>query len=187
MKRSPIRSPYLWAIVLVIALVTAAWMGRHSYKPVLPGAVAPNFTVVDSSGRKVSLSDFKGKVVLVNVWATWCGPCREEMPSIEKLYRHFKDSTGFKILAVSVDARPGHKDPLLGEVGGNPFVFAHQRGYTYPIFWDPTEKIFDLYQMTGVPETFLVGRNGIIYKKIPGATNWAAPANEELVSRLLKG
>ncbi len=187
MKRNLIRSPYLWAIVVVLAIVTVAWVGRTGYQPVLAGVPAPNFVALDSAGHQVSLSEFKGKVVLVNVWATWCGPCREEMPSIEKLYKHFEDSTGFQILAVSVDAKPGQMDPILGHAGSNPFKFAAKMGYTYPIFWDPSRKIFEQYQMTGVPETFIVGRDGVIYKKTAGVTNWAAPENEELIRRLLDG
>ncbi len=187
MKRSLIRSPYLWAIVLVLAIVTVAWVGRTGYKPILAGVPAPNFVATDSAGHQISLSDFKGKVVLVNIWATWCGPCREEMPSIEKLYEHFKDNPDFQILAVSVDAKPGQMDPLLGHTGNDPFTFAAKNGYTYPIYWDASHKIFNLYQMTGVPETFVVGRDGVIYKKIAGVTKWDAPENEELVRRLLEG
>jgi peroxiredoxin len=187
MKRSLIRSPYLWAIVFVLAVVAVAWVGRTGYKPVLAGVPAPNFVATDSAGHQVSLTDFKGKVVLINIWATWCPPCREEMPSLERLREKFKDNKNFRILAVSVDARPGQIDPTSGHAGGNAFVFADTMGLTFHILWDPSRKIEDLYQTTGVPESFLVGRDGVIYKKVAGGTKWDAPENVELVRRLLEG
>ena len=184
MKFKLVRSPYFWAIIAVGAVVTAAWMGRENYQPVLTGARAPDFTAYDMQGKPVSLSDFAGKVVLVNIWATWCGPCRNEMPSMERLYKSLENQPDFEIMAVSIDAAPGTTDPF-GNPGGDLEAFAKTLGLTFPIFHDPTGKIQDIYQTTGVPETFLVGRDGIIYRKVAGGTDWDAPVNQELVRRLL--
>ncbi len=184
MTRRLIRSPYLWAIVAVLAVVTVAWVGRNGYQPILAGAAAPNFVATDQSGKQVSLSDYRGKVVLVNIWATWCPPCREEMPSLEQLYRKFHGNKDFDILAVSVDSRPGQINST-GHEGGDAFAYAKKNGYTFPILWDPSGNIQDLYQTTGVPETFVIGKDGVIYKKVAGGTKWDAPENEALVRRLL--
>ncbi|MEX2466668.1 MAG: TlpA disulfide reductase family protein [Gemmatimonadota bacterium] len=185
MKRSFFRSPYLWAIVSVASIVLIAWLGRESYRPVLTGTEAPNFSAYTLDGAEVSLADYSGKVVLMNIWATWCAPCREEMPSMQRLYEEF-EGTDFEILAVSVDARPGERD-LSGNPGGDLRAFADQFELTFPILHDPSGNIQRIYQTTGVPETFLIGRDGIIYKKVAGGTHWDADVNQGLVRRLLEG
>lgn len=185
MKRSFLRSPYLWAIVGVIVVVTAAWLGRESYRPVITGAEAPDFTFASIDGQQVTLSDFEGeKVVLVNVWATWCTPCVTEMPSMQRLYEAL-EGEAFEILAVSVDAPLGQRDDL-GNPGGNLGKFTDDLGLTFPILHDPEGSINRLYQTTGVPESFVIGKDGIIYKKVAGPTEWDAAQNEELIRRLLE-
>jgi len=186
MKFKLVRSPYFWAIIVVVAVVGVAWRGRADYQAVTTGAKAPNFTVYNMKGDTVSLADFSGKVVMVNIWATWCGPCREELPAIERLYKTFQDQPDFQIMAVSIDAAPGKTD-AFGNPGGDLQAFAKKFGLTFPLFHDPSGKIQDLYQTTGVPETFIVGKDGIIYRKVAGGTDWDAPVNQELVRRLLAG
>lgn len=184
MKRSFVRSPYLWAIIAVLTVVTAAWAGRESYRPVITGTVAPDFTVNTLEGGTVNLSDFLGeKVVLVNVWATWCGPCVVEMPSMQRLYDSL-EGEDFEILAVSVDAPIGQVD-FSGNEGGDLGAFAARLDLTFPILHDPDGAIGLLYQTTGVPESFVVGKDGLIYKKVAGPTEWDSAQNEELVRRLL--
>ncbi len=185
MKRSFVRSPYLWALVGVGAIVLIAWLGRESYRPVLTGTQAPNFSAFTLEGGDMSLADYRDKVVLLNIWATWCAPCREEMPSMQRLYDEFAD-TDFEILAVSVDAQVGERD-ASGNPGGNLQAFADEFALTFPIVHDPAGNIQRVYQTTGVPETFLIGRDGIIYKKVAGGTHWDADVNVELVRRLLGG
>lgn len=184
MKRSFVRSPYLWAIVAVGVVVAVAWLGRENYRPVITGSEAPDFTLGLLDGGDVSLSDFEGKkVVLVNVWATWCGPCVVEMPSMQRLYDSLK-SEDFEILAVSVDAPIGQVD-IGGRPGGDLRKFVTELGLTFPILHDPQGGIQQLYQTTGVPESFVVGKDGIIYKKVAGPTEWDAVQNQDLVRRLL--
>lgn len=184
MKRSFVRSPYLWAIVAVVTVVTAAWIGRENYQPVITGSEAPDFVVAAMDGSDVRLSDFLGeKVLLVNVWATWCGPCVVEMPSMERLYQSL-EGEDFEILAVSVDAPFGGFD-AGGRPGGDLQAFADELGLTFPILHNPSGDIQLLYQTTGVPESFIIGKDGIIYKKVAGPTEWDAIENEELVRRLL--
>jgi peroxiredoxin len=183
MKRKPHQSPYFWALVAAVTVVAVAWTGRERYRPITTGARAPDFTALDLAGNRVSLSDFRGKVVLLNVWATWCPPCREEMPSMQRLHEAVAN-TDFRILAVSIDAPSGERDPF-GREGGDLAAFAGEMGLTFNILHDSEGRIQATYQTTGVPETFLIGRDGVIYKKVAGGTAWDAPENQELVRRLL--
>jgi len=184
MKRSFLRSPYLWAVLSVGVLVLVAWMGRESYRPVITGSPAPDFAA-DLDGERVRLADYRGRVVLLNVWATWCAPCREEMPSMQRLYDSL-EGEDFEILAVSVDAPVGESDEF-GRPGGDLEAFADELGLTFPILHNPSGDIQRIYQTTGVPESFVIGRDGTIYKKVAGPTQWDATVNEELVRRLLAG
>lgn len=182
---SSLKSPYLWAIVGVCLLVGVAWVGRESYQPVITGARAPSFTATNLAGDEVSLEDYRGKVLLLNVWATWCPPCKEEMPSMQRLYEEL-DGTDFEILAVSVDAPQGEED-FAGRPGGDLGAFADEYGLTFSILHNPSGSIQRTYQTTGVPESFIIGRDGVIYKKVAGPTDWDATVNQQLIRRLLDG
>ena len=135
-----------------------------SGKPLLGKSVpAPDFTFPGLDGKKVSLADYKGKVVLLNIWATWCAPCVAEMPSMEKLYQELKNED-FVILAVSVDE--------TGTEAVAPFMKKHKLGF--PVLLDTAGDIKNLYQVTGIPESFIIGKDGIIIEKIIGPRDWAA-------------
>ncbi|HEU4749090.1 MAG TPA: TlpA disulfide reductase family protein [Gemmatimonadaceae bacterium] len=170
-------------LVVVVVGITAAiaWSGatylRRAMVPVALGSEAPNFTAVtvDSAPRLKSLADYRGQVVMVNVWATWCLPCRVEMPSIEALHRDYAPK-GFKVLAVSVDD-PGHAETIR--------AFVEQYGLTFDILHDPDKKIVEQYDILGYPETFIIGRDGLIRKKLLSATDWNSPEHRALVERLL--
>ena len=125
------------------------------------GEEAKDFELSTLQGNTVKLSDYRGKVVFLNIWATWCPPCREEMPFMEALYRRLKDRD-FEILAVSIDRK--------GKEVVGPFV--EKYGLTFPILLDPENTVYKLYGLTGVPETFIVYRNGVIQFKIIGPQNW---------------
>jgi cytochrome c biogenesis protein CcmG/thiol:disulfide interchange protein DsbE len=140
-----------------------------------PGARAPNFRVVDiRSGDTVSLGDYRGEVVLLNLWATWCPPCAQEMPSIERLYQDLGPQ-GLRIVAVSIDQLDS-KDVR---------TWIDQRGLTFTVLHDQTGRIQQAYQTTGMPESFVVDREGVIVKKVIGAAEWDHPAQEALFRRLL--
>ncbi len=175
--------PYAYALVGVALLIGVAWLNQDRIQPVTTGTVAPDFEVNDLLGGRVRLSDHRGEVVLVNIWATWCLPCRIEMPSMERLYQKLGEED-FEIMAVSIDAELGQFD-LIGNPGGNIQAFADSLGLTFPILHDRSGGIQQLYRTTGVPESFLIGRDGIIYKKVAGGTEWDAPEYMELIRRLL--
>jgi thiol-disulfide isomerase/thioredoxin len=132
----------------------------------------------------VTLADYEGKVVLLNVWATWCAPCREEMPSMQRLRQAISDPD-FQVVAVSVDADAPGVLGYLGRPGGDVEGFVEELGLTFDILRDPSGRIGETYQTTGLPETFLIGRDGVIYRKVAGGTLWDAPEYQELVQRLL--
>ena len=176
-------TPYVLTLVVAAAVVLFAWANRHRLSPVVPGRPAPEFSAFDLEGNPKTLGDYRGKVVLLNIWATWCPPCQQEMPSMQRLREAVPDED-FTILAVSVDAPLGEKD-VFGREGGNLEVFAQTMGLTFRILHDPSGKIQETYQTTGVPESFVLDRDGVIKKKVAGPTEWDAPANLELIRRLL--
>ncbi len=137
---------------------------------------APNFQAIDLATRdSVSLKDYRGSVTLVNVWATWCLPCREEMPSMQKLYDSLT-GRGFQIAAISIDE--GSPEDVT--------AFARDLGLTFDILHDRSGEVERLYQTTGVPESFLLDRRGILVKRVIGAHDWSSPANVGAVERLLQ-
>jgi cytochrome c biogenesis protein CcmG/thiol:disulfide interchange protein DsbE len=140
------------------------------------GAPAPDFRAVDlTTGDSVSLKQrYAGKVTLVNIWATWCVPCRVEMPAMERLYTELAPR-GFAIAAVSIDeGGPEEVRAFTGELG-----------LTFDILHDRSTLIQQTYQTTGVPESFLLNRRGELVKRVIGAHDWSSPANRALVERLL--
>lgn len=140
------------------------------------GARAPDFKAIDlASGDSVSLRDrYKGAVTLVNVWATWCEPCKVEMPAMEKLYLSLAPQ-GFKIAAVSIDE--GEPDEVR--------AFGQKLGLSFDLLQDRSTKVQRLYQTTGVPESFLLNREGIIVKRVIGAHDWDSAVNRGLIQRLI--
>jgi thiol-disulfide isomerase/thioredoxin len=152
----------------------------NELSPLGPGSEAPNFTALtlDSIPQSKSLDAYKGDVILVNIWATWCLPCRAEMPSIEQLHQTLAPR-GLKVIGVSVDD-PGTEAQIRD--------FLKQYKVTFENLHDPKGqegKVSELYQTTGYPETVIIGRDGIIRKKLIGASNWNSPENRGLVERLL--
>ena len=134
------------------------------------------------SGRSISppaircpcASATAGKVTLVNIWATWCVPCRVEMPSMEQLYTPLAPR-GFAIAAVSIDE--GRPEDVR--------AFGRELGLSFDLLQDRSTGVQQLYQTTGVPESFLLDRHGVIVKRVIGAHDWNSPANRALVERLL--
>ena len=173
------------AVLVAAGVLVAVWVARQRDRPVAAGFRAPDFAVTDEQGETVTMATYAGKVVLLNVWATWCGPCREEMPSMQRLYDRFSRED-FEIAAISVDALPDRTDDQ-GNPGGDPLAFARELGLTFPVLLDPSGKIQRTYRASKVPESFLIGRDGVIYKKVAGSTDWNSPTNVELVRRLVEG
>ena len=167
------------AIVLLLlgALGTGAYVMRDELFPVEVGSRAPSFRArtVDGTNRVRTLDDYKGKVLVLNVWATWCEPCKVEMPSFEQLHRQVTD-TNLRVVAISIDDAAG-ADSVR--------AFARSLGLTFEILLDSTHTVDRDYQVTGYPETFVIARDGTIRKKWIGPANWTSEANIALVRDLL--
>jgi cytochrome c biogenesis protein CcmG, thiol:disulfide interchange protein DsbE len=139
------------------------------------GKRAPQFHAIDlRTGDSTSLDRYRGQVTLVNIWATWCLPCKVEMPSMEKLFQSL-GSQGFKIAAVSIDQ--GNPEDVL--------AFASDLHVSFDILQDRGGKISEIYETTGVPESFLLDRRGVLIKRVIGAHDWDSEANRRLIQRLL--
>jgi peroxiredoxin len=145
--------------------------------PVPAGDIASEFKLEDAfTGQTVSLASLRGKVVFLNVWATWCGPCREEMPSMETLYDELKGNKDFVMLAVSQDTK--------GKEAVVPYV--QKNGYHFEVLLDPENKVSDSYGVSGVPETFIIDRKGRIVAHHMGAFDWSRPDVKEALDQLLE-
>lgn len=149
--------------VIVLLQVKDSPYGLAKMPQTKKGVAAPNFTFPDLDGKMVSLSDLRGQIVFLNIWATWCPPCIEEMPSMEKLYEVMRNDD-FQILAVSIDAS--------GQRAVKPFAEKHK--LSFPILTDTKGTIRALYQTTGVPETIIIDKDGIVIEKIIGPRDWAS-------------
>ena len=169
-KKINYRAVILVFLAVVVLLTLFALNQKESFRKSFElkspdvGRPAPNFEFPGLDGKLVSLSDYLGKVVLVNIWATWCRPCVDEMPSMQKLYQEFKDDD-FEILAVSIDA------PGSGVVA----PFMRKYNLTFPALLDSEGTIRESYGATGIPESFIIDRQGILVKKIIGAADWSSP------------
>tara|TARA_B100000315_G_scaffold250156_1_gene282518 strand:- start:1579 stop:2220 length:642 start_codon:yes stop_codon:yes gene_type:complete len=138
------------------------------------GFVAPDFTLPDIDGKSISLSQLSGKVVFLNIWATWCGPCRTEMPSMEKLYQKFKKED-FVMLAISID-RQG-KSVVI--------PFLEELGLTFPVLLDPDSTIQKLYKIRALPSSIIIDKMGFVDTREAGARDWFSSGIIKLFEELI--
>jgi peroxiredoxin len=164
------------AATLIVGLSFAgAFETRESR--VAPGAPAPDFRAATLDPQPVArtIADYRGQVVLLNIWATWCGPCEWEMPSLEALHNDFA-SQGLKVVAVAVDD-PGFEQRVRD--------FVARKNLTFEILSEGSGKIERDYEARGIPATYLIGADGLIRKRVAGASDWNSPANRALIAQLL--
>jgi cytochrome c biogenesis protein CcmG/thiol:disulfide interchange protein DsbE len=143
--------------------------------PVAAGKLAPDFTLKTLNGETISLTSLRGKVVFLNVWATWCGPCREEMPSIQALYDEFSHEPDFVVLAVSEDS--AGRGAVDSYVRGNAFRF--------DVLLDPQNLVGDAYDVSGIPETFIIDRTGRIVAHHVGPYDWSKAEMRDALHQLI--
>lgn len=143
-------------------------------QPMKEVAPTPEFSLATPEGKKVSLKGFRGKTVFLNFWATWCAPCREEMPAMEKLYQEYKDKN-FVVLAVNVKDR---KQEALS--------FVKDLKLTYPVAFDPEAQVASLYGAWGLPTTYLIGPKGEGLARGWGPAEWYSPAARKMFKELLE-
>jgi peroxiredoxin len=170
-------------IASLLALpVAPSWsQSKVNYKtvpilqPMKDRAPTPDFKLTAPDGKKISLKDFRGKVILLNFWASWCVPCREEMPAMEKLYQEYKGDN-FVVLAVAVKDR---KQDALD--------FVKEIKITYPIALDPDAQVGGLYGAWGLPATYLIGPKGEGLARGWGPAEWYNHAARKLIKDLVDG
>lgn len=166
-------APFL-ALVLVVAY---GWWTRPAPEPPSGprvGESLADFILPDMNGEPVQLAALRGKVVFINIWTTWCPPCIEEMPTIQRLYEQLRPK-GLEVLAINMDA--------LGRQTVEPFL--DKRHLTFPVLLDPESQTERLYRTAGVPESFIVDKAGLLVEKIVGPRDWAHPEIIALFERLL--
>lgn len=161
--------------ILILLQTKDSFYKRSGGPRLAKGLPAPNFSLSGLDGQMVSLTDYQDKVVLLNIWATWCPPCVEEMPSLERLYQELKGE-GFEILAVSIDAG--------GAQDVRPFMKKHK--LSFPALTDSKGMIKGLYQTTGVPESFIIDKDRILVEKVIGPKNWAAHEAIRFIRNLIQ-
>lgn len=168
-------------VALVAGLILAAmflivWLQSAKYEPLTVGKAAPDFQLPDLNDKEIRLSDYRGKVVFLNFWATWCKPCREEMPSMEVLYKNF-EKDGLVILAVSIDRVTTKKEIP-------PFV--KSLNLTFPVLVDSWGQTDKRYKLMGVPETYIIDREGTLREKVIGPRDWTRLDNLQILTQLIK-
>lgn len=166
--RSLLDSVRLPAVFVLLLALSGCYSGT---RPPRIGSNAPAFTVQDSD-RTVALNQYRGQVVVLNFWATWCPPCVEEMPSLVEMQRRMK-AKGVTVVAVSID------------VDENAYrQFLRQHGVNLLTVRDPGQKVPTLYGTTGWPETFIIDRNGVMRRKFVGPVDWTEPEITDFLGKM---
>ncbi len=173
------KKTFLLLLLLVFSALPALAGTDRPQQPhgiVTAGLVAPDFTLENMQGEKIHLSQLRGKVVIVNFWASWCPPCKREMPSMEVLHKTFKDDD-LVLLAINVE-KDGRKAVAR---------FLQESPYTFPILLDDQAKVQNLYGVFQFPESFIIDRNGVVVKKVIGAVHWMGGDIYNLLHFMVKG
>ena len=167
------------ALVLLMLVATVAVAEQpplgHKMNPVSPPLAAPGFTLPDMDGEMHSLNDFRGKVVMLNFWATWCPPCRREMPSMQRLYEKYRER-GLTVVAVNQFEDPDLVFEFTGRLSLEP---------TFPILFDRESRVSEQYRVKGLPTTYLLDKAGKIRFRAIGGREFDHPEVEALIESLL--
>lgn len=175
-----IKSSFLLAIVLTLFSNLPVYSEGDSLflkvgiQPIKDKRKAPDFSLEALNGERIQLKALKGKTIFLNFWATWCGPCKEEMPSIEALYQQFKGKD-FVFLTVSVD--------YAGVNRVREFIEKYR--YHFPVLLDPAGKSLDLFEINKIPATLMIDRHGRMVGRVIGPRNWSSPEVVSLLDQML--
>jgi peroxiredoxin len=175
-----ITGTFLGVIVLLVAM---GWLSRAPV-PATAGETAPALRLPLVDGDTVDLADYRGRVVMLNIWATWCPPCITELPSMQRVYEAYS-AAGLEILAVSVDSQPGERQPD-GTVSGIVSDFVDRFGLTFAVALDPAGGTERLLGVTQLPTTFLVDRQGRVRAREVGGRYWDRRPYVDMIEALLE-
>lgn len=165
---------FILLIILLSGITIAFLIIRHRPEIATIGSVAPDIELIDINKNKIKLSELRGAVVFINFWATWCEPCINELPSIEELSRLTSGNPKFKLLTI-----------LFKDDEYKAFNFMKENGYTFPIYLNPEGSAAKNFGITGVPETFIIDKKGILRNKIIGPAEWDSPRALETFQALM--
>lgn len=162
--------------IIVIAIVAAVFTIKplQSPKTAQVGSMTHDFELIDSNRNRISLSSMKGSVVFINFWATWCASCIEEMPAIERMYRNLSGNSSFKVVSIL------YKDDLNRALN-----FMQQNGFTFPVYLNTDESAARIFGITGIPETFIIDKRGMLRDKVIGPADWDSPRALEIIQTLI--
>ena len=160
------------AAAVAAAISVVFWLSKPPPEPIRPGQLAPAFALPRLDGAPLSLAALRGRVVLLNFWATWCKPCEEEMPAMQRLASALA-GTDFELLAVSVDQSPD-------EVR----AYRDRLGLHFPILLDPEKRVASAYQSYRYPESYLIDRDGRILSRYIGPRDWDTAAYRDRIRSL---
>ena len=171
----------LMALIVSIGLLNAPFVSANPFSvmgitPVTQKVLAPGFSLDNLNGDNASLVDYTGEVILLNFWATWCMPCRQEMPAMERLWQRYKNK-GLVVLGVSNDDAEKRRRVA---------TFVKKVDLSFPILLDTKSLVSDLYGVSGIPVSYLISRDGIVLAKIVGTREWDSQDAFSLVENLLK-
>ena len=166
----------LGGLAILVFAFGMVWLQSSKYEPLVVGMTAPNFSLPDLQGKTQRLTDYRGKVVFLNFWATWCKPCKEEMPSMQVLWENLKNQD-FMMLAVSMDRVTTTKDIPS---------FVESLKLSFPILTDSWGQTDKRYKLMGVPETYIIDQNGVLREKVIGPRDWTRRESIETIVRMLQ-
>jgi len=166
----------LGGFAILVFAFGMVWLQSSKYEPLVVGMTAPNFSLPDLQGKTQRLTDYRGKVVFLNFWATWCKPCKEEMPSMQVLWDNLKNQD-FMMLAVSMDRVTTTKDIPS---------FVETLKLSFPILTDSWGQTDKRYKLMGVPETYIIDQNGVLREKVIGPRDWTRRESIETIVQMLQ-
>ena len=165
------------AVILILGITGAVFLSKYQYHPqpkVAVGLEAPAFQLKDTGGKVWRIADLRGKVVLLNIWASWCETCKEELPSIQNLININKGNEALTFISIL------YKDEPV-----NALSYLKAKGFAFPVLVDDS-NITGLYGITGVPETFVIDKKGIIRQRVVGPLQWDSREVMSALTRLEK-
>jgi peroxiredoxin len=163
-----LKNKALILLIILISIIAIAFFiikQQYGIKVAEIGNIAPDIVLVDGNKNQIKLSDMKGSVVVLNFWATWCQSCIEELPSIENLFQQLSEDPRFKLVTI-----------LYRDDKDRGFRYMEEQGYTFPLFTTTDGSAAKKFGLTGVPETFIIDKKGILRDKVIGPAQWDSPA-----------
>ncbi|MCX5719746.1 MAG: TlpA disulfide reductase family protein [Nitrospirae bacterium] len=167
---------FILSLIFISGIIIVFFILRQQHSPRISTVELSSLDIelIDIHKNKLILSDLKGSVVFINFWASWCQTCKDEMPSIERLYRYFSGNPKFKLITI-----------LYKDDGDRAFRYMNENGYTFQLYLDPKRSAAQQFRITGIPETFIFDKKGILIKKVTGPLEWDSPNVIETLNNLI--